>query len=306
MTTGGLQGLARTVRRGRGAAADSVLDSPRLRAMIAAEVDRRVAESTKRDADLEFSLQVLVHGRASADRRLNPRRFATLAGQIEQLTATPAADVRWRLGQAYLTLLDAEARGLGRIAGSTYNILGKLVVPPLLAPPDGPVLEIGTLYGLFSPALLRSFRRAGQFRELTVVDPLGGAQLQGGKVSFSDPSGAPVVEPVVRANFAEFGLAEDDVRVVVGLSTDDDVQAVVGDRRYAVVVIDGDHYEDGVAKDLRWVENILLPGGIAVMDDFGDKKWPGVEAAVRGYLADGGRMQLLGTASTSGYLRLPS
>jgi hypothetical protein len=71
------------------------------------------------------------------------------------------------------------------------------------------------------------------------------------------------------------------------------------------VIIDGDHYEDGVAADLRWVETVLAPGGIAVMDDFGDSTWPGVEKAVREYLADGGRMQLLGAASTSGYLRLP-
>lgn len=297
--------LLRTVRRARGVS-DAAGGRPELRALVAAEVDRCVAERTARDADLEFSLQTLVHGRTGADRRLNAARFDALARQVERLTATPAADVRWRLAQAYMTLLDAEARGLGRMAGSTYNILGKLVVPPLLSAPDGPMLEIGTLYGLFSPALVRSFRRRGEFRELTVVDPLAGAQLQGGKPSFADPSGTPVVEPVVRCNFGEFGLADTDVRVVAGLSTDPGVRAVAGDRRYALVVIDGDHYEDGVAQDLRWVETLLLPGGIAVLDDYGDAKWPGVEAAVSAYLAAGGRMELLGTASTSGYLRLPA
>ena len=41
------------------------------------------------------------------------------------------------------------------------------------------------------------------------------------------------------------------------------------------------------------------------MDDWGDPAWPGVEAAGRRYLADGGRLELLGLASTSAYLRQP-
>jgi hypothetical protein len=83
-----------------------------------------------------------------------------------------------------------------------------LVVPPLLGAPPGPILEIGTLYGLFSPALVRSFRRAGQFRELTVVDPFAGDQVQGGRSTWEDPSGTPVVEQVVRRNMVEFGLTD--------------------------------------------------------------------------------------------------
>ena len=296
--------LTRGLRRITTAPWDDPAGREQLQALVAAEVERQVATRTRLDADLEFTVATMISGRAGADRRLNKARFGALAKQIGDLTGID--DARWRLAQAYLSLLDVESRGIGRIAGSTYNILGKLVVPPLLTPPPGPILEIGTLYGLFSPALVRSFRRAGEFRELTVVDPLAGEQLQGGRAIHRDASGAPVIESVVRRNAAEFGLADEQFRLITGLSTDEGVRTTAGDRTYAVVVIDGDHYEAGVAADLRWVETILAPGGVAVMDDYGDRKWPGVEKAVQGYLAEGGRMELLGVASTSGYLRMPA
>ncbi len=302
--------------------AAELLIAPELRMLIADEVSRQIADrearreaadceahrrAAEREAsrgDRDFTLTAMLAGRPGADRTLNRGRYAALGRQIRDLTG--ATDVRYRLAQAYLLLLDIEARGLGRIAGSTYNILGKLVTPPLLDAPPGPILEIGTLYGLFSSGLVRSFRRRGEFRSLTVIDPFAGQQIQGGQSTWDDLSGAPVTEQVVQANFAEFGLGPDDARAIVGYSTDEDVRALAADREYAVVVVDGDHYEDGVQEDLWWVETVLAPGGIAVMDDFGDDKWRGVETAVRRYLANGGRMELVGAASTTGYLRMPA
>ena len=51
---------------------------------------------------------------------------------------------------------------------------------------------------------------------------------------------------------------------------------------------------------------MAAPGAIVIMDDFGDPKWPGVERATRRYLAEGGRLELLGSAATSAYLRMPA
>jgi hypothetical protein len=272
----------------------------KLEELIAAEVARQLAPSRHRD----FTLGVLLGGRVRTDRTLTRARYTRLMSEIVNLTGSP--NVEWQTQQAFRSLLDLEARGLGRVAGSTYNVLGKLTVPPLLNPAEGPVLEIGTLYGLFSPALIRSFRRAGDFRMLTVIDPFAGLQVQGGANLRADRTGTPVDEDVARWNFGEFGLAADEVRVIPGYSTDPTVQQAAADEKYGVVVIDGDHSEAGVQKDLWWVENITAPGGVVVMDDYGDSKWPGVEAATRRYLADGGRLVLLGTASTSAYLRMPA
>jgi hypothetical protein len=68
--------------------------------------------------------------------------------------------------------------------------------------------------------------------------------------------------------------------------------------------VDGDHSLDGVRADLEWVEQIVAPGGIVVLDDYGDKAWPGVQDALDKHLASGAsRLNLLGRVSTSAYLR---
>ena len=288
---------------------DDILDAPGFRAQVEQEFARereQRAETlapTVAQVNRDFSADVFFGSGSRYDRTLVPSRFAELAAEITELTGR--RDVRSPMQQAYRQLLAAETNGLGRIAGSNYNILGKLVVPPLLSPPAGPILEIGTLFGLFSPLLVRQFRRVGEFRHLTVIDPLEGIQVQPEMAARTDPTGTPVTTTVARHNLEGSGLTPDEFRIVQGFSTDHEAQAEVADRAYGVVIVDGDHSEDGVYSDLWWTETITLPGGVVVMDDFGDPKWPGVERAARRYLADGGRMELLGTAATSGYLRMP-
>ncbi|HYP43931.1 MAG TPA: class I SAM-dependent methyltransferase [Propionibacteriaceae bacterium] len=288
---------------------EQALRSTSAQALIADEVARQLAQQRpapdQRRINRDFTTDVFFGAQSRYDRMLTPSRYRSLAAEITELTGVTSLE--WPMRQAYRSLLDHESRGLGRIAGSTYNIIGKLVVPVLLQPAAGQVLEIGTLFGLFSPALIRQFRRVGQYPELTVIDPLEGIQIQPELVgSNSDPTGTPVTSLTLQRNFEQFGLAEGEFRIVRGFSTDPVRQEEVADRRYDVVVIDGDHSEEGVYADLWWVENLVTAGGIVVMDDFGDPAWPGVERAGRRYLSDGGRLELLGTASTSAYLTLPA
>jgi len=274
-------------------------------AVPAAVAEAMAAEATRdpHRVNRNFTTDLLLGVGTRTNRTLVPARFKATLEEVRTLTGVTQLD--WAVKQAYQSLLDLESSGLGRVAGSNYNILGKLITPPLLSPPPGPVLEIGTLYGLFSPALIRQFRRVGEFRSLTVVDPFIGMQTQPGTASAEDPTGAPVVVQVAEHNLRHSGLAEEDLQVVVGYSTDEAVRARVAEEQYAVIVVDGDHSEEGVYQDLWWVQDIVLPGGVVVMDDFGDPGWLGVERAARRYLADGGRLELLGTVSTSAYLRAP-
>jgi hypothetical protein len=48
-----------------------------------------------------------------------------------------------------------------------------------------------------------------------------------------------------------------------------------------------------------WAQDLVLPGGIVVVDDFGDGRWPGVERAARRYHSSSGRLELVGTVATS-------
>lgn len=285
---------------------DELPDDEAVLALVRREVARH-AEATRsrpgqRDRDFTAAL-VLGAGRPN-DRTLSEPVVARLGREVEAVTGVAAAETSLR--QAYRTLLEHEGRGLGRIAGTTANILGKLVVPPLLAPPAGPVLEIGTLFGLFSSALVRQHQHVGEFRALTVVDPFTGTQVQEGRAGGRDRTGTPVTEEVARRNLTALGLRDDEVRLVRGYSTDEDVRRQVTDRAYAVVVVDGDHAAEGVYRDLCWVQDLVLPGGVVVLDDWGDPGWPGVEAAGRRYLADGGHLELVGRVATSAYLRRPA
>ncbi|SEF87248.1 Methyltransferase domain-containing protein [Actinacidiphila yanglinensis] len=232
------------------------------------------------------------------------------AGQIDKLVSEVAAVsgedakiARRNVTIAFRNVIALEALAVGRLAGSTQNVCGKLATVPLLKPPNPEVLEIGTLYGLFSATMLRMLHRAGIEPELTIVDPLVGTQLQPGGLEGLDPTGTPVRLDVVRANLALGGKAGERARVQVGFSGDPEVRAAVSDRKYGVIVIDGDHSAQGVTEDLEWAETIAAPGAIVVLDDYGDNKWAGVQKGADEYLAGSTRFELLGRVSTSAFLR---
>ena len=53
-----------------------------------------------------------------------------------------------------------------------------------------------------------------------------------------------------------------------------------------LVSIDGGHTEECTASDLRLVERILRPEGVAILDDCFNEKWPGVVSGLVSYLRD--------------------
>ncbi|MCX5200753.1 class I SAM-dependent methyltransferase [Streptomyces sp. NBC_00237] len=240
-----------------------------------------------------------------AHRMPSEGQISTLVAQVAEVSGSSHA--RRAVTSAFRTVVALEALGVGRMAGGTSNVCGKLATIPLLAPPASPdVLEIGTLYGLFATSLTRMLHREGIEARLTIVDPLIGSQLQPDAArEAADPTGTPVREDVVRANLALASApANSNYRIQKGFSQDADVRKAVSDRRYGVVVVDGDHSREGVLADLQWVEEIVADGGVVVLDDYGDTAWPGVGEALDEHLASGGsRLELLGRVATSAFLR---
>ncbi|MBC9714437.1 class I SAM-dependent methyltransferase [Streptomyces sp. TRM66268-LWL] len=223
--------------------------------------------------------------------------------ELTEVTGAERAAAERTVAQAFRLLIALEALGVGRIAGGTMNIVGKLSAVPLLDPPNDDFLEIGTLYGMFSAGLSRMMQRTGRTPELTIVDPLAGSQLQPGATMAADASGTPVTEHAVRTNLRLVGA---DARIRQGFSQDADVRAEVSDRAYGVIVVDGDHSAEGVAADLEWAERIAAPGGIVVLDDFGHPKWAGIKEAFEKHMAGETRFEFLGQVAHSGYLKARS
>ncbi|WP_037913107.1 class I SAM-dependent methyltransferase [Actinacidiphila yeochonensis] len=243
------------------------------------------------------------HAGRSGPRLPTREQIDRLVTEVAEVSGAERAAARRNVTVAFRNVIALEALAVGRLAGSTQNVCGKLAAVPLLAPPNAQVLEIGTLYGLFSATLLRMLHRAGIEPELTVVDPLVGSQLQPGGLEGLDPTGTPVRVDVVRANLALGGAAGERARIEVGFSGDPQVRAAVSDREYGVIIIDGDHSARGVAEDLEWAEKIAAPGAIVVLDDYGDNKWAGVQEGADAHLAGDSRFEMLGRAATSAFLR---
>ncbi|GAB3267398.1 class I SAM-dependent methyltransferase [Kineosporia babensis] len=230
-------------------------------------------------------------GRRST-RLISEERLRALAAQVAKVSKAP--DAYGRVVQAYRTLFELELRGVDRLAGAAPNILGKLATTALLAPPNGEILEIGTHFGLFSGGMVRQISRIGLHYQLTIIDPLTDVEGTGG---------AAVTETVVRENLSLSGVDPNRMRLVKGFSEDPKIQKKVSDRKYGVIVIDGDHTARGVANDLRFAEKVAAPGAVVVLDDYGDRNWPGVQDAADSYLTGETRFELVGVVATSAFLR---
>lgn len=287
--------------------------------LIDQRIDRRIRSAAKTSAagpeteQLRSALEVMKQQQLTLDMLLGSRArglsrilhqgpLERLQSEVEALAGDRNAALR-NVAAAYRLLISLESLGVGRIAGGTMNICGKLGTIPLLDPPNDEILEIGTLYGMFSAGLIRMMERDGRSPSVTIVDPFAGVQLQPGTPERPDPSGAPVDEHAVRTNLALAGPAGVAARIQRGFSENADTRAAVSDRSYGVIVIDGDHSAEGVLADLQWAEQIAAPGAVVVLDDFGDPKWPGIKDALDKHLTGETRFTYLGKAALSAFLR---
>ncbi|MEU2155710.1 class I SAM-dependent methyltransferase [Streptomyces sp. NPDC019396] len=234
---------------------------------------------------------LLDHAGRDAHRMPTATQLDTLVREVVTVTGASAEHARRDLTVAYRTVVALEALGVGRMPGSASDVCGKLAAVPLLTPPNGEVLEIGTGHGLLAAALLRMLHRAGTEPRLTIVDPLAG--------------GEPLVrEDVVRANLALCGSRPGtEARILRGTSADPEVRGAVSERSYGVVVIAGAHSVQAVLADLEWAEESAADGGVIVLDGHGDNTRPGVSEALAKRLANGARLRLLGQIGETAFLR---
>ncbi len=169
-----------------------------------------------------------------------------------------------------LDIAKFRARMTGRVAASSAELeaiaLARLLVLRLLEREGQTArrhLEIGSLFGGGAAMAALGAAAAGQKADLVLIDPLEGYYgLQ------NDPAtGHAVNETTLRANLSLVGVAEEEVTVLKGLSSDPAIRKAAGAHRYGSIMIDGDHSYFGVAGDLLAYEPLLDPGGIMLIHD---------------------------------------
>jgi len=145
--------------------------------LIDQRIERRLRSAAARDAaererlrdavelmkQHQLTLDLLLGSRARGlSRIVHQGPLDRLQSEVAALVGDRDAAVR-NVATAFRLLVALESLGVGRIAGGTMNICGKLGTIPLLAPPDNDeILEIGTLYGMFSTGLIRMMERDGR------------------------------------------------------------------------------------------------------------------------------------------------
>jgi O-methyltransferase len=147
----------------------------------------------------------------------------------------------------------------------------------------GDLIETGVWRGgttIFMRALLKAAGATG--RTVWVADSFEGlpepdaekfpreAQAHASKTMSTDFQHLAVSRADVEANFARFGLLDEQVRFLEGWFKDTLPAAPI--ERLAVMRLDGDYYESTMDA-LTNLYDKLSPGGYVVVDDYGEESW---------------------------------
>ena len=89
----------------------------------------------------------------------------------------------------------------------------------------------------------------------------------------------------VQANFRAFGMLDDGVRFLKGWFKDTLPTAPIG--KLAIMRLDGDYYESTM-DGLTNLYDKLVPGGFAIIDDYGEDSWTYCRKAVDTFRAERG------------------
>jgi len=137
-------------------------------------------------------------------------------------------------------------------------------------------LEIGVLFGGSCIIKLLAMKNMGVTGKIICIDPMTGYY---GTVL--DPlSGIPVNSEIFWANIRNFNFSDEDVELISRKSNDPYALAYVTDKKYATIMIDGDHTLEGVSYDWEHYSNRVLPDGFVLIDDFAEPSWPDITTFV--------------------------
>lgn len=158
----------------------------------------------------------------------------------------------------------------------------------------GIIVEVGVWKGASIATMARHIQFSGRDSVVIAVDTwLGSAEhwLDGHLVR--DRSGTSQLYDLFRSNMVQEGLAGYVVPLPLDSASAATVIGTLGIRP-AVLHIDAGHDYASVIADLERWWPLLLPGGTAIMDDYGNPDWPDVKRAVDDWRHRAGHFEVMG------------
>ena len=161
----------------------------------------------------------------------------------------------------------------GRLATSVEDMLLRILVTRSVSSKSLSILEIGSLFGINLGILYETCRDYFETIHLNAIDPLDGYY---GESKFDLITNVPVTRSVFEHNMRSLDVADEDVTLIQGLSTESNVLEAAGRKQYNLFVIDGDHSYTGVKFDFEHYLAAIDVGGYIIFDDYSTDHWPDI------------------------------
>lgn len=189
----------------------------------------------------------------------------------------------------------------GRLATTSEDVVARVLAARSRRVAELNVLEIGVLFGVGAAFMHTALAPFYERVRLVLLDPFDGYY---GSEHLDPLTGQRVSRRAVERNIRRAGILMDDITVLEGFSTDDAIQKAAGESGpYDVLVIDGDHTFDGVKADFERYAEMLVPGGMLIVDDYGSDDWPDVTKYVDSVVEKDDRFERVGTLSRTAIFR---
>ena len=188
-----------------------------------------------------------------------------------------------------------EAMCEGRMATTAEDAVARVLAARSQRGDEIKVLEIGVLFGVSAAIMHTALTPFYKKVQLVLLDPFDGYY---GSDHLDPLTGQKVSRAAVERNLTRAAIRTDDVKILEGFSTDDAImQAARDEGPYDVIVIDGDHSYDGVKADFERYAEMVAPGGVLIVDDYGSDDWPDVTKYVDKVVKSDNRFEQVGTLS---------
>jgi len=178
------------------------------------------------------------------------------------------------LGYIVRRITSMEDRCTGRLATAVSTEVLRCLVARSITGSSLDILEIGTLFGVNVACMYELCRDFFEKLHVTMIDPLYGYY---GPSTLDVLVKIPVTRQVLDRNLNAAGIPESDYTVIQRMSTDTEAISRAKRRQYDLLLIDGDHSEEGVAKDFCAYGPMVKAGGYILFDDYNVPEWPAVK-----------------------------